>query len=571
MIGLPCVIFLACISFGAINNSWLNIATLAILSSLFTFLLIRKLAIKRIEQLNQAVTEKAKHLALSQHIDIKGNDEIASIAVHVNKMLDSLQISSEQLENRITEQSNELKDKNTALQQEISNRILTERQMTNDRECLTQMAKYDSLTSLPNRVFFNEILNKSINHAKRHKKNLAILFINIDGFNKVIENLGQTNSDLVLKEMGKRFTNVLRNEDILAKLNGDEFIILLNNIEKVKFAGTVADKLLTICSKLIKVDNYDFSLTASMGISIYPNDGASLEDLLENADKSLFKAKQAGGNTYRFHTEEMEIESREYLQLESALRKAIHNNELTLYYQPKFRIKQGSITGVEALMRWEHPVLGIISPSKFVPLAEDSGLIIQIGEWALREACETIKHWQDEGYEHITVALKLSHKQFHHPDISKMITKVLNATGLNPKYVELEITEQAVMDNLESALHILDSIKETGVQISIDHFGTGYTSIRYLKLFPLSAIKIDQSYIKGIPNNPNDSAITSAFIVLAHTLGFETVAEGIETAEQVQYLSSQNCDIIQGYFLCHPLPAAKVMLQLKKLSEEALV
>lgn len=569
--GLTCVLFIACISFVAIRHPLFNIAALTILFSILTLWLLRKMIIKPVEQLNQNVKKLTTDNTLTQPIDVKGNDELAEIAAHINQLMDYFKISNELFEKRLTLQSQELKNKNAELQQEISKRILTERKIISNRECLTQIAKYDHLTSLPNRVFFNELLNKSINHAKRYNKLLAILLIDIDSFKKVKNLLGDTNSDLVLKEIGKRFLNVLRKEDIIAKLEGDEFIVLLNDIGKTKFAGTVAAKILNICSQLFKIDTYDFSLTASIGICIFPNDGESLEDLLENADHALFKAKQRGGTTYQFHTQEMDVEAREYLQLESALRKAIHNNELALYYQPKFGLKKGNIIGVEALMRWEHPALGIISPAKFIPLSEDSGFILQLGEWALREACQTVKHWHDEGYQHMTVALKLSPKQFYHPDICKVLTRVIKSTSLNPKYLELEITEQTVMDKLDAAFNIFNQIKATGVQISIDHFGVGFTSIRYLKLFPLSAIKIDQSFIKGIPNNPNDIAITTAFISLAHHLGLEVVAEGIETAEQVQFLASENCDIVQGYFLSHPLSATKITLQFKKLSDEVLV
>lgn len=267
----------------------------------------------------------------------------------------------------------------------------------------------------------------------------------------------------------------------------------------------------------------------------------------------------------------MDVEAREYIQLESALRKAIHNNELALYYQPKLHLKKGSVIGMEALIRWEHPVLGIIDPVRFIPIAEETGYIMQIGEWALYEACKMNKYWQDEGYEHLTISVNLSPKQFHHPHIADVIAKILTQTKLNPRYLEIEINEKTIMENSGASGKQLANIKATGVVISIDHFGTGYTSISHLKQFPISILKIDQSFIKGIPNIPNDLAITNAFISLAHNLGLAVVAEGVETAEQVQYLSNQSCDIVQGYFLSHPLPASKIVLQLKKLQDEVLI
>jgi len=577
--GLISIPFFVCAILAANHNISLNsiyIISLTIILSIVTFLSIYTAIVKRVKRLNQDSSDIISTLSLPLHsiisrrIDMNGNDEVHSIASKINILLDNMQ-SSQQLFNRqLKERTQALENTNLLLKQDISARVRIEK-VANDNENISQLVKYDNLTTLPNGVFFNEILNKAINHSRRHKQILAILLIDIDSFQPIRDLLDHNNCELILKEMGKRFTNVLRNEDVLAKLDGEEFIVLLNDISKPKFASMVAEKLLNICSQLIKVDTHEFSLTASIGICIYPNDGASMENLLENADRALFKVRQAGGRSYQFHTEEMHIEALEYIQLESALRKAIHNNEIALYYQPKFRIKTGNITGVEGLMRWEHPVLGIVSPAKFIPLAEESGLILQLGEWALDEAAKKIKYWQDEGYEHITIALKLSPKQFHHPDITKILNKVLQKNAINPQYIEFEITERTVMENVELASMILDNIKATGVQLSIDHFGIGYTSISYLKQLPINAIKIDRSFIKGIPNNPNDCAITSAVIALAHNLGLEVVSEGVETAEQIQFLANQQCDVVQGYFLSHPVSAQKLLLQFKKLRDEVLI
>lgn len=409
---------------------------------------------------------------------------------------------------------------------------------------------------LPHFDFFNELLTKSISHAKRGKKILAVLIIKIN----YIES-GYTPATLeILKQ---RFTSVLRTEDVLVQANHNEFRVLLHDIGKAKFASVVANKILQVCNdQALK----DLHLTVSIGISVYPNDGNQLEELLAHASTALEKAEKAGGNNYHFYAEEIHAEANEYLQLGNALRNALQNNELTLYFQPKMHLKKGVIIGVEALVRWAHPDMGVIHPAKFITIAEEAGLMIPLGEWILREACKVNKYWQTEGFEHITMAINLSPKQFHHPDIANKIAEILQETGLNPQYLELEINESTVMDDIQSAAKKLESIKAHGVHISIDHFGTGYTSISHLKKFPVSTIKIDQSFIKGVPYNPDDSAITNAFIALAHHLGLEVVAEGVETAEQVQYLGVQNCDIIQGYFISHPLPAQKIQLQLKKLS-----
>lgn len=568
VIGVTSLLFLAAVLFFPFSSA--IVTTLTVVSSSVILLSIYTLIINRVEKLNNEVSSLYTNEDFTKRILIGGNDEISSIGLKINSILDDVQLSQQMLENQAHEAAKDLNNINLKLQQEISARTRNEKVQTN-LEYLKQLGRNDELTSLPNGVFFNEILNKAITYSQRRNQNLAVLLIDLDLFKLVDETFGKDKSDLVLKEIGKRFTNVLRQEDILAKLDGDEFVVLLNDIAKPKFASMVAEKLLRICSQLLKIDTHEFTLTASIGISVFPHDGSSLEELFENADRALFKAKQAGGNTYQFFTEDIQVEALEYIQLESALRKAIHNNELALYYQPKFRIKTGNIAAVEALMRWEHPVLGIISPVKFIQLAEDSGLIMQIGEWALREACQRITYWQNEGYEHITIALKLSHKQFQHPDMINMLNKVFTSINVNPQYIELEITEQTVMENVELAASILEKIKAFGVQLSIDHFGKGYTSISYLKQLPISSIKIDQSYIKGIPNNPDDVAITNAVIALAHNLGLEVVAEGVETAEQVQYLSAQSCDLIQGYFLGHPVSAQKIVLQLKKLQDEVLI
>ncbi len=436
---------------------------------------------------------------------------------------------------------------------------------------LSQLAHFDELMGLPNRIFFNNILNKTINYAKRHKQILAVLIVNLDKFKNINKQFTHSTANEILKDIGMRFKNALRAEDILAKLDGDEFIVLLSGIGKPKFASTVAKKLLNACSEPLNIEAKSITVTASIGICIYPNDGLSLETLLDHVNVALSNVKKSGGNNYQFYAKELDIEARAYLQLENDLRKAINNNELMLYYQPQILLKQGNITGVEALIRWAHPQLGLIDPEKFISIAEETGLIIPIGEWALYEACKMNKHWQQEGYEHVTVSVNLSQKQFYHPDIANMIANVLSKTGLNPHYLEIEITETIVMNDMELTTHILNKIKNTGVKISIDHFGTGYISVRHLKQIPISAIKIDQTFISGIPNLPNDMAIVNAFIALAHNLGFEIVAEGVESIEQAQYLAAQNCDMIQGYFLSYPVPAEKIISQFKELRDRILM
>lgn len=570
IIALVEAIFIAITLVSDIRFSLINFLILVGLTSLLMFFLFRDFIFKRIDELNQKVKLINEKNRATQHIEIKGNDEISSITIQINRLLDKINESHENLKQIEIMRIQELQNINERLKSELGNRLSIENKASDRTEMLSQLAHYDNLTSLPNRIFFNEILNKAISHAKRRKKICAILFINLDSFKTINSKLGNTAGDYILKEMSNRFTNTLRAEDILARLDGDEFIVLLNDINKPKFASTVAEKLLQTCAIPIQIGPEELSLKASIGICIYPNDGVSLEDLLKNGALTLEKVKQAGGNGYQFYTQKMNIEAHEFIQLEAALHKAIQRNELSLYYQPKLDIKRGKINGVEALIRWIHPTLGTINPAQLIQIAEETGLSMQVAEWALREGCQMNKHWQNEGYEHITVAVNLSPKQFYHPDLGKIITDALQISGLNPKYLELEINESTVMDDIQTSHNAFDRIKSIGVQFSIDHFGTGYTSISHLKHFPINAIKIDQSFIKGLPHNPNDSAIINAFIALAHNLGLEIVAEGVETAEQVQYLSEHNCDMVQGYFLSHPLPAQKIIAQFIKLGEEVL-
>jgi len=549
----------------AIDYFFISYAILAIIFSALIILLIHLLIVKRLEQLNYDVAEISERKLLSSRVDASGNDEISSVSKQINNMLEIIEESHEQLEQRVEERSHELKKSTLQLAQEIDERKNIEEELVIHKEHLMRLAHYDSLTSLPNRLFFNEILNKAISHANRHKKQLAILFIDLDRFKKINDALGHPTGDLVLNEISKRFSKTLRAGDILARLGGDEFIILLNDIDHPKFASPVAEKLLQVTAEPILISHHKFFITASIGICIYPDDGATLEDLQKNADLAMYKAKHSGGGIFHYFTPEMNSQAHEHIQLETALRKAINNNEFVLHFQPKLNLSDGTLNSVEALVRWENPDIGLISPNEFIPLAEETGLIMQIGEWALREACKINKSWQEQGYQPICVAVNLSPKQFRTQDISQLVAGILAETGLEAKYLELEITETAVMENVEDAVTKLNEIRDMGVNISLDDFGTGYTSINYLKQFPINLLKIDQNFIKGIPQNQNDLAITSAIIALAHSLGIKVVAEGVETAEQLQFLADHNCDIVQGYFLSRPLPEQKIVLQFTRL------
>lgn len=542
----------------------LRIATITFLC-LFMLLLTNLWIIDPIRQLNQ---ELNKNQLLTE---LKGNNELTEIRRKLNTRIKA---SHESMSH---ERLKMLEKTNTKLAEELDHLALYYNKMqggpnakNKQQSTLPKLAHYDELTSLPNRIFFNEILNKSISHAKRHHTISALLLIDINDFKIINVAYGNEIGDLVLKEIANRLSNSLRSEDILARLEGDEFIILLNGIGQAKFASSVAEKIINICANPFKIEDKVLQIKISIGISIYPNDGDSLEDLLKHADKALITAKSNLNNAYQFYTDALDKEARTFKTLDTALKKSIKNNELMLYYQPQLNLKTGRIIGIEALIRWNHPEFGMVNPSIFIPIANETGFIMEMGAWALREACRLNKHWQDEGYEHMSVAINLSAQQFHHPDITKIIQGALDETHLSPDYLQLEINEATVMNKVEESSIILSAIKKTGVQIAIDHFGIGHTSISYLKKFPINTIKIDQSYIKGIPLNPEDMAITNAFISLGHPLGLTVIAEGVETAEQVEYLTEQNCDIIQGYFLSHPMPEEKIEKQFSKISDEVL-
>lgn len=574
IIGLSWITFISVAIFKPIHASLINFISLGILVAVICYELLRIFLVRRVERLHRDVKNLTTHVLINKDneqplLQITGRDEVAEIANEINQLLNTERENQLHYTEKLTQQALELQKNKTQLQQESVQRRTLERKLAGNY-ALKKLPQYDGLTTLPNRIFFNEVLNKSINHAQRHQQILAILLIDLTLVVPLEFITDAKKYDLILQAMSKRLKQTLREEDILAKLEENEFSILLSDIGQPKFASTVADKILRALSLPLQISNEEYIFAANIGISIYPDDGKSLEELLQHADIALHNAKQAGHNVYQFYIPELDAQARRYIELGINLRKALCNNELVLYYQPKLNIKKGNIVGVETLLRWEHPEFGLIYPDQFIAVAEETGLIMQIGEYILREACRMTKFWHDSGYEHITVAVNLSPVQFHHPDICKMISQALTAADLNPQYLEIEITEKVAMNHVDESRKILNAMKALGVQLSIDHFGTGYTSISYLKEFPISTLKIDHNFIKGIPHNPNDIAIISAFISLAHNLGLEVVAEGVETTPQIEFLSTQQCDAIQGYFISYPLPAQKVAQQFTKLKYEIL-
>ena len=431
-------------------------------------------------------------------------------------------------------------------------------------ENLNYLANYDTLTGLPNRMLFLDRLEQSMKRLPWHDRFLAVLFLDLDRFKVVNDSLGHDVGDHLLKEVAERITSCVRDGDVVSRHGGDEFVILLIDINKQSNVIRVAKKILHILEIPFDLGEQEFVATSSIGISLYPGDGDSPQTLLKNADSAMYRAKEAGRNNYQLYTACMNEEAHEQMAMESAIRRGIEQNEFILHYQPQVSLQTGQITGVEALVRWHDPERGLIPPYQFLPLAEETGLIISIGEQVLYQACRLAKAWQDEGLPPITMAVNIAERQFKQIDLPKLVHKVLNETGLSPEYLDLELTEGILMDQVDKATEVLQQLKAMGVRLSIDDFGTGYSSLSYLKRFPLDKLKIDRSFIMDIPSDSDDIAITSAVIQLGKSLDLTVVAEGVEDQQQLAFLHGKECELVQGYFFSRPVPAEEMRNMLKE-------
>ena len=429
---------------------------------------------------------------------------------------------------------------------------ITERKQAEER--LQQLAHFDVLTGLPNRVLFTDRINHALSTAHRSQGHLAVLFLDLDHFKNVNDNLGHRIGDALLIEVASRLKSVMREEDTVSRQGGDEFILVLPDTD-ADGAAHVADKLRETVAHAYQIEQHELVITASIGIAMYPDDGEDFDTLSKSADVAMYRAKHDGRNSFRFFTAEMQVHSARSLQLENALRRALERDQLYLHYQPQMSLQHGRIVGAEALLRWQHPELGAVSPAEFIPIAESSGQILQIGEWVLRTAAQQMKSWMDSGLAPMIIAVNLSAVQFRHPNLPELVTQILDAVKLPPQYLELELTEGVAMHDPLGAIAIMDNLHERGVRMSIDDFGTGYSSLSYLKRFKVYKLKIDQSFVRDITDDPEDKAIVSAIISLASSLGLQTIAEGVETEGQLAFLREQGCDEVQGYYFSKPLPA----------------
>jgi diguanylate cyclase (GGDEF)-like protein/PAS domain S-box-containing protein len=432
---------------------------------------------------------------------------------------------------------------------------------------IVEMATHDALTGLPNRYLLQDRIKQALAQDARSQKQLAVLFVDLDHFKSVNDSLGHDVGDLLLKEVTKRLLDCVRAEDTVARQGGDEFIIVLNSIGKSIDAAKVAQKILDTLKLSFRINGNEFFIGSSIGIAVFPDDGSNAETLLKNSDVAMYHAKENGRSNFQFYTEELNKSAHERQALSVDLRYALARNEFVLYYQPLFSGVDNQLYGVEALIRWQHPERDMVAPDKFISLAEETGLIIPIGEWVIETACKQINAWQAQGYCVPRVAINLSARQFQDDRLVSNISRILKKTGVESKYIALEITESMLVDNIERVIETLSHLNEMGIHISIDDFGTGYSSLSYLKQFPINTLKIDRSFVRDIVVDKSDYAIVSAIIAMAHSLGMEVVAEGIETEEQLNILLRQKCNYFQGYYFSKPVIASGVERFLRKKAQ----
>jgi diguanylate cyclase (GGDEF)-like protein len=416
------------------------------------------------------------------------------------------------------------------------------------------LASHDSLTNLPNREMFNQLLHFAIESSTRHQRQFAVLFIDLDRFKIINDSLGHEAGDVLLVEIGDRLRRSLRSSDVVARLGGDEFVVILEEAAQIDDVERVARTLLSVLSHPVHLSGHECHTTASIGIAMFPADGGDVQTLTKHADMAMYRAKEDGKNGFRFFIRDVKTQSIERLMLEAALRNALEREQLSLHYQPKVDLATGQVTGVEALLRWTHPDLGPLPPMQFIPLAEETGLIVQIGRWVLNEACVQNMAWQRQGLRPVSMAVNLSPRQFVDESLLQDIDDALSASGMSPMLLQLEVTESMVMQNISRAVKLLDAIQSRGIRLAIDDFGTGYSSMSLMKQFPIDTIKIDRSFVRDLSKDSEDQAIAQAIISMGKALGMTVVAEGVETTEQETFLRDHACDEMQGFLFSKPVP-----------------
>ena len=458
---------------------------------------------------------------------------------------------------------------------EATGAVIVFRDVSAARAMAVQMmhsAEHDFLTGLPNRMLLNDRVNQAIAAAPRHNKKVAVLFLDLDGFKHINDSLGHPIGDKLLQSIAKRLVNCVRGSDTVSRQGGDEFVVLLSEMEQSEDAAISALRLLQAVAEAHTIDQHDLHVTTSIGVSVFPDDGKDAETLIKNADTAMYQAKENGRQSYQFFKPAMNVRAVERQSIEENLRRALERQEFALHYQPKIDLRTGKISGAEALIRWTHPVRGPVSPAQFIPVAEDCGLILPIGQWVLREACKQARAWVDAGLPVTSMAVNISSMEFRDDNFLDSVFAALSETGLDPQSLELELTESVLMKRAESAASVLKTLRARGVQIAVDDFGTGYSSLSYLTKFPIDALKIDQSFVRQISSTPDDTTIVTAVISMGRSLKLRVIAEGVETQEELAFLQDRLCDEAQGYYFSRPvLPTQFANLLKNGIPEAAFV
>ncbi len=436
---------------------------------------------------------------------------------------------------------------------------------------MAHSAQHDFLTGLPNRMLLNDRVKQAISLAPRHLKSVAILFLDLDGFKHINDSLGHSIGDKLLQSVALRLINCVRGSDTVSRQGGDEFVVLLSQMQQSEDAAITARRMLQAVSETHSLDRHELHITASIGLSIFPDDGLDSETLIKNADTAMYQAKENGRRSYQFFKPAMNVRAVQRQSIEESLRKALERREFTLQYQPKVNLSSGEITGAEALLRWTHPTRGPVSPAEFIPVAEDSGLILPIGKWVLREACRQAQAWADAGLHISSMAVNISAMEFRNENFLAGVFSILEDTRLNPRGLELELTESVLMKHAESTASILNALRAHNVQIAVDDFGTGYSSLSYLRKFSIDALKIDQSFIRQITSTPGETTIVTAVISMGRSLKLRVIAEGVETLDELAFLQAHQCQEAQGYFFSRPLHPADFAKLLKIGISEAIL
>ena len=442
------------------------------------------------------------------------------------------------------------------------------RTINRQRGTLAYLAYHDALTDLPNRTLLKDRLTLALAQARRNEQMLAVMFLDLDQFKVVNDTAGHVEGDKLLQSVSQQLNSVLREGDTVARVGGDEFILLLPKIEQLADATEIAERVLTAVGRTRVIVGHEFNISISIGITLFPTDGDDAETLLTNADIAMYQAKEQGKNNFQFFTPVMNTRIQNRLALENDLRHGLERGEFVVYYQPQLNISTGQIVGVEALVRWQHPERGLVLPMEFIPVAEETGLIVPLGEWVLHAACARIRSWQEAGLPPLRVAVNLSAREFQQGNLIEAVAGVLEETGLAPEFLQLEITEGVSIQDVDFTIKVMGELKEMGVQIAIDDFGTGYSALSYLRRFPIDVVKIDRSFVCDLTIDSTDAEIATTIIVMAHNLGLEVIAEGVETEEQLAFLKQRRCDEMQGYLFSKPVPAEKleeILVQGKRL------